>query len=321
MTQKILILGATGFIGRNLVELFQNIPGYSVHAVRFTRPEYPVSDGVTWHKADLRDGCSVAQIFEDCRPDIVLQAAATTSGAKDIVSKPYIHVTDNAIMNSYILKSAFDFSVKHFIFFSCTVMYQSSEHAIRETDFDANLMPFPKYFGAAHTKLYIEKLCEFYSRISETKYTVIRHSNIYGNYDKFDLDRSHFFGATITKVMNANETITVWGSGAEKRDLLHVCDLCHFVFLSVERQKNLFEIFNCGLGKSFSVNEVVEKIIEASGKRLSIQHDITQPSIETDVFLNCDHALHELGWKPKITLEEGIYRTISWWKANYQKLN
>ena len=71
---------------------------------------------MTWHKADLRDGCSVAQIFEDCRPDIVLQAAATTSGAKDIVSKPYIHVTDNAIMNSYILKSAFDFSVKHFIF-------------------------------------------------------------------------------------------------------------------------------------------------------------------------------------------------------------
>ena len=65
-------------------------------------------------------------------------------------------------------------------------------------------------------------MCEFYSNLSKTKYTVIRHSNIYGPYDKFDLEKSHVFGATLTKVMNGKERVTVWGTGREGRDLLYI---------------------------------------------------------------------------------------------------
>ena len=72
-------------------------------------------------------------------------------------------------------------------------------------------------------------MCEFYSQISDTKFTVIRHSNIYGPYDKFDLERSHFIGATISKVMNSSSKISVWGKGKEKRDLLHVNDLTNLI--------------------------------------------------------------------------------------------
>ena len=189
MKKKLLICGATGFIGRNMVEYFAQKDEFEVHAIRFNREEYQVKN-VIWHKVDLRNSDQIEKVIAGI--DIVIQAAATTSGAKDIVTKPYIHVTDNAVMNSYLFRLAFEHKVKHVIFFSCTVMYQSSEKALKESDFDGNNELHPRYFGVGNTKLYIEKMCDFYSRIGETKFTAIRHSNIYGPFDKYDLERSHF---------------------------------------------------------------------------------------------------------------------------------
>ena len=130
MKKKILICGATGFVGRNIAEYYAERGDYEVHAVRFNRPEYHLP-GAIWHKADLRDPQAVERLVQGM--DVIVQAAATTSGAKDIVSRPYIHVTDNAVMNSYLFRSAFEAKVKHIVFFSCTVMYQSSEVALKET--------------------------------------------------------------------------------------------------------------------------------------------------------------------------------------------
>lgn len=313
MKQKLLVCGATGFIGRNMVEYFAKLGEYDVHAVHFSRPEFACK-GVTWHKADLRDPRMVDKLLEGV--DIIVQAAATTSGAKDIVTRPYIHVTDNAVMNSYLFRSAFERKVKHVIFFSCTVMYPSSEKALKESDFDANKPLHPRYFGVGNTKIYIEKMCEFFAGISDTKFTAVRHSNIYGAYDKFDMERSHVFGATITKVMTARNSITVWGTGEEERDLLHVDDLSRFVELAIKKQMQKYRLYNCGLGKAVSIKELVGKIVAASGKKLDITHDLSQPTIKTSLFLDCGLAKQELGWQPQVRLDDGIRRTIDWWRDN-----
>lgn len=313
MKQKMLICGATGFVGRNMVEYFTKLGEYDVHAVRFNRPEFACK-GVTWHKADLRDPATADKLLEGV--DIIVQAAATTSGAKDIVTRPYIHVTDNAVMNSYLFRSAFERKVKHVIFFSCTVMYPSSEKALKESDFDANTPLHPRYFGVGNTKIYVEKMCEFFAGISETKFTAIRHSNIYGAHDKFDLERSHVFGATVTKVMTAQNSITVWGTGEEERDLLHVDDLSRFVELAIKKQPQKYRLYNCGLGKAISIRELVNRMIAASGKKLEIKHDLSQPTIKTSLFLDCGLAKQELGWEPQVQLDDGIPSTIGWWRDN-----
>ena len=81
-----------------------------------------------------------------------------------------------------------------------------------------------------NTKVYVEKMCEFFSRLGKTKHTVLRHSNMYGPHDKYDLEKSHVFGATVTKVMNSTDgKVNVWGTGEEKRDLLYVGDLVDFI--------------------------------------------------------------------------------------------
>lgn len=308
---KVLICGATGFIGRNLTEQFSKRSDYEVHALRFKRAEYPCAN-VIWHQADLRHPEDIARVIKDT--DILIQAAATTSGAKDIVSRPFIHVTDNAIMNSYLLRAAFEHKVKQVVFFSCTVMYPSSEKALKETDFDANNPLHPRYFGVGHTKLYIEKMCEFYAGISATKFTTIRHSNIYGAYDKFDLEHSHVFGATVTKVMTAKEKVIVWGTGMEERDLLYVDDLVKFVELAIKKQPEKYRLYHCGYGQAISIKALVQKIVAHSGKKLVIEHDLSQPTINTSLFLDCSLAKKELGWSPETSLDQGIVKTLAWWK-------
>jgi nucleoside-diphosphate-sugar epimerase len=266
-------------------------------------------------KADLTNPADVERVVAGI--DVIVQAAATTSGSKDITTRPYIHVTDNAVTNSLLFRSAYDHKVKHVVFFSCVVMLQSSDTALDEQAFDANREMHPRYFGAGWTKVYLEKMCEFYSRLGTTKYTAIRHSNIYGPYDKFDLERSHVFGATVTKVMTAKDgKITVWGTGEEERDLLYADDLADFVACAMDRQQAAFGLYNCGYGASIAIKDLVRKIIDASGRPLRIEYDLSQPTIKTALFLDCGKAERDLGWRKKTTLDEGIARTVAWWRQN-----
>ena len=310
--KKILVCGATGFIGKNVTLGLSKNRKFEIHAVRFNRPAYKTSKNVKWHKADLRNSNEVDKVVKDM--DIIIQCAATTSGSKDIVSKPYIHVTDNAIINSFIFRSAYTHQIKHFIFPSCTVMYPSSKKATKENDFTGKIID--KYKGAGETKVYLEKIANFYSMLSKTKFTIIRHSNIYGPHDKYDLDKSHVFGATITKVMKAKDDLEVWGDGSEIRDFLHVDDLVDFIKTAISKQKTQYEIYNCGSGKAITIKQLCNLIVKISKKPLKINFNKDKPTIAFDMFLNCTKAKRELGWEQKIQIESGIKKTITWWTKN-----
>lgn len=313
--KKLLVCGATGFIGRNIAEYFALMDNVEVYGT-YLNSEPPDNKEIKMVRADLTVAVDVDKVIDGM--DIIIQAAATTSGAKDIVSKPYYHVTDNAVMNSLILRAAYAHNVSHVLFFSCTVMYQSSETPVKESDFNADEALYPNYFGVGWTKIYIEKMCEFYSGIGKTKHTVIRHSNIYGPYDKFDLEKSHVFGATMTKVMTAEDggSIVVWGNGEEERDLLYVSDLVDFVDNVIEKQESSFELFNVGCGSSVSVTNLVGKIISCSDKRIEIEHDLTKPTLQTKLCLNIAKAGEIIGWRPKVSFEEGIRKTMDWYESN-----
>lgn len=314
MKKKILVCGSTGFIGRNIAEALAKEGEFEVFGTYFSSPalEHPQ---ITSIHVDLTNAEQVDRVVKD--KDIIIQAAATTSGSKDIVTKPYIHVTDNAVMNSLIFRAAYENLVSRVVFFSCTVMYQSSETPLKEIDFKADEEIHPNYFGVGWTKVYIEKMCEFYSRLGQTKYTVIRHSNIYGPHDKYDLEHSHVFGATMTKVMtNRDGKIVVWGPGTEKRDLLYVGDLVKFVELAIEKQQTNYELVNVGYGQAITIKDLVYKIIECSGKEIAVEYDLFQPHIPTSLSLDISLAKKLFGWQPDTVLQEGIKKTMAWYTAN-----
>ena len=220
-------------------------------------------------------------------------------------------------MNSYLLKYSSENGVKKFIFPSCTVMYQSSNQLVEECHFDANEVLFPSYFGVGNTKLYIEKMCEFFSRVSDLSTIVLRHSNVYGFHDKYDLDKSHFLGATIRKIIDAKneETIIVWGDGKTGRDIIFVEDMVSAVISAMEL-KNKHEIFNVGTGIVWTVNEIVKMLIDISGKKLTVDHDLSKPSINTSLALNSNKFSKATGWKPIISTQKGLELSYNWARKN-----
>ncbi len=304
-------------MGRNIAEYFENIDGYEVYAVGLKRklPNFPDNRFFT---ANLTNRAEVAELFDSHKFDIVIQAAATTSGSKDILERPYLHVTDNAVMNSLILQACYDYDVGHFLFLSCGVMYNPERSPVREEDFYLDEGIFDKYFGVGWTKVYVEKMSKFFAGLGKTKHTVIRHSNTYGPYDKYDLEKSHMFGATITKVMTAEDgdEIVVWGDGSTERDLLYVDDVVDFIHKAIEIQTANYKLYNVGYGESISVKDIVQKIVSTSGKNLSIRHDLEKPSINTKLALVSEKAFKELGWKHKTSIDEGIEKTIRWFSEN-----
>ena len=312
--KKVLVLGSTGFIGRNMAEAFADNPEYEVFGT-YHKSEPWDHPNITFIKADLINPSEVDKVIQGT--DILIQTAATTSGAKDTFNKPYYHVTDNAVMNSLILRAAYFHSVSHFIFFSCTNVYYPTDVPQKEEDLDLNRGMYDRYLGVGWTKIYIEKMCEFFASLGRTKHTVIRHANIYGPHDRYDPERSHVFGASMTKVMKAKDNkVTVWGHGNEQRDMLYMSDCISAVKLAIKKQTNLYELYNIGSGKLFSVNEMVKKIINHSGKKLIIENDLSKPSLDFKLCLDCFKAKKELGWSQKISFDEGIQKTIEWYRKN-----
>lgn len=310
--KRLLICGGSGFIGRNCVEHFAKTGKYKITATYFSENKYEPIDNVEYIRVDLRNEEEVKAIMKD--KDIVVQSAATTTGAKDVIERPYIHVTDNAVMNSWIFREAVLNKIEHLIFFSCTVMYQPRNEPQKESDWSANDEIYKNYFGVGNTKVYLENMCNFYSRLGDTKFTAIRHSNVYGPYDKYDLDKCHVVPAFINKIINSEDILEIWGSGTAKRDIVYIDDLVDMVEKVIDRQEEKYELFNCGAGEAFSINTLANVIMQVNDKELELKYDSTKPDIPTVVVLDCEKAKMKLGWQPKTFIEDGMRKTSDWYK-------
>jgi len=321
-TKKVLVLGASGFVGFSIFEALSKRDDLEVWGTyqrnryqrlnQFHKPKINFNHLIP---ADLTDPKQVLNIMAN-KFDVVIQTAAYSTGAKDAKEKPYTQITPNAVINSWVFQAAFDSNVSQVIFPSCSVMYPSRDEPSKETDVDRNNLAGP-YFGAANMKLYSEAMCQFFAGLGKTKFTVIRPSNIYGPYDRFDPERSHVFGATIRKVLEAQDgKVVVWGQGQEVRDFLYVSDFVRLIEMVIDRQDYAFDIFNVGLGKSVTIRELVEKVISVSGKNLEIVYDPSGPTIGTKISMNIDKVEQKFGWQPEISLNIGIAKTINWYRSN-----
>lgn len=296
---RALVLGQSGFIGKNCVDQL-TMAGYDVPRLS---------------KVDLRLEDNVKRVF-DCEPyDVVIQAAATTTGSKDVMLNPALHVTDNAVMNSWIFREAVIAKAGHVIFPSCTVMYQPMDTKQKESDWDANDEIYGNYFGVGNTKVYLEKMCEFYSRLGDTKFTAIRHSNVYGPHDKYDLDKCHMIPAFIRKAYEAKDTMEIWGSGKAARDVLYIDDLVDFIKLAIEGQEDKYKLYNVGSSKAYAIEKIAKLACNAFSKwDIEFIYNRDKPDIPTTVVLDCSKAEKELGWKPQRKILWGIGATARWYE-------
>jgi nucleoside-diphosphate-sugar epimerase len=116
--------------------------------------------------------------------------------------------------------------------------------------------------------------------------------------------------------MLADDRLEVWGTGEEIRDLLHVDDLMGFVDAALAKQVAPFCLYNCGLSWGVSIESLIKRVMSAAGRQLRLEHNLARPTIPFNLVLDCTKAREELGWSPAIGLDEGIARTVAWWRAH-----
>jgi GDP-L-fucose synthase len=313
--KNVLVAGGTGFVGVNLIERLLAM-GAHVRATVHRKPPILPDPRIEYLACDFLSA-------EDCRKavtdmDFVFMCAANTSGAAVIASTPLVHVTPNIVMNAQILEASYFAKVKKFVFISSNAAYPPSgdRHITEEEMFDGD--PYDVYFGVAWMKRYTEILCRLYSQKLKTAMpaVVVRPSNIYGPYDDFDPVTSHVMAATIRKVVERHDPIKVWGTGDDVRDLIYVDDFIEALILAAEKI-NTYDPVNIGLGKGYSIKELLGMLLEMEGcTELAVEYDTSKPSMIPIRLLDVSKAEKLLGFRANTDVREGMGKTISWYKAN-----
>lgn len=318
MKKRVLVCGASGFIGRNIFEALSHRKDIELLGTCFGDR---FSDDMRLVDIDLTSQQNALDITTDM--DIVIHAAAVTSGMDAVKDNPERYVADNVRMNTNLIEASHLNKVSHFIFLSCTVMYPDSDQPLKE--WDVNLKKIhPSYFPFANLKVFAEDLCRFYCDVGKTIYTVLRPSSVYGPYDKFTLGKSHVLDATIVRVFKSQgENIPIWGTGNATRDFLHIYDLIRLIKTIIDHKQidHLYAEFNVASGRSISIREMAEMIVKISGKNLKVICDPSKASIESKTNLAIDRPLNAFGWRPIIDLETGLKQTIDWYLTNLGEQN
>ena len=322
-TDKVLVTGASGFIGSQLVKTLIEKGYKNIRTTSYGR-DLPVSltgyDFLEHIKGDLRDAEFCEKISKNV--DIVFHLAANTSNALDTKFNPLLHVTPNVEMNVNLMEQSWRNGVKKFMFISSNTVYPDMKDRFCKENLDIHGTPLvPIYKAVGGMKRYGEMLCDFFSNQihNPMQCVIIRPSNAFGPNDKFDFEKCHVTPANIRKVADGLNPIPLWGDGTEVRDLLHVEDMAEGILFVAEKCPR-YDIVNVCYGEGFSVNQVLDWLKEMEGNTNPVEHTNNKAPM-IPVRLLSSEKINNLGWKPKRDLKQALKETMEWYKANKHLYN
>ena len=310
---KILITGGSGLVGQNLTARLIK-EGYTEIRVNLhKRGVRTKHEGVEYTQHDL-------QTYQGCREategvSVVFHAAASTSNAVDTVVDPLAHVTPNVAMNNFLIDASWRNKVQHYIFLSSNTVYPpKGETPVVETDFLFD-EPYPVYFPVGWMKRYAEVQCELYAKYlpEKMKCTVIRPANLFGPHDKYDFNKCHVTPATIRKVADKMNPIPVWGDGSELRDLLYIEDFVEALQVVMEKETEMFQVYNVGSNEVHSVNDVLGLMKHIVDYNAPTEYIQGKPSMIPTRRIDSNKIKENLGWESKTSLEVGLKNAYVWY--------
>lgn len=299
---KIVVAGGTGLAGSSIARAFES---KGDHVIRINRSV-----------VDLLDANSTEKFIFEVKPAMIVDAAAKVGGIGANNSYPVEFLSDNITIQGNLMRAAHKAHVASFVFLGSSCIYpRDCAQPIKEE----YLMTGP--LEATNSAYAIAKIAGIemvnsYRKEYGTKWISLMPTNLYGPRDNFDLASSHVLPAFIRRFVDAAESkadkVTLWGSGAPLREFLHVDDLAKAVVLaSDEYDSNLH--LNVGTGEDISIKELAQKVADAAGYIGEIEWDSSKPDGTLRKVLDVSR-IKELGWRPTITLDEGIASTIAWYK-------
>ena len=304
-SDKIFVAGHRGMVGSALMRRFQT-EGFKNLVTRDRS------------QLDLTEESAVAKFFADERPDIVILAAAKVGGIKANNDYPVEFLWENLRIQNNVIRSAYENGVRKLLFLGSSCIYPKfAPQPIPESALLAG--PLEQTNEAyAIAKIAGIKLCQAYCREYGANFISAMPTNLYGPNDNFDLQTSHVLAALLRKAheakMHSDRELIVWGTGKPRREFLHVDDLASAGLLLLEKYDSP-EIINVGWGEDISIRELAELICDVVGFDGELAWDTTKPDGTPRKLLDVS-KIRGLGWKPRISLRDGIARTYELFRAN-----
>ena len=300
----ILVAGATGLAGSAIVR-------------ELTRLGMPVV-GVSSRDVDLLNRDATFKYLGKLRPDVVIDAAAKVGGINANNTHPVEFLSNNIQIQTNLMDASHAVNVGRFVFLGSNCIYpRNCPQPIKE-DYILTGVLEPTNSAYAIAKLAGIELIKSYRKEFGHKWISVMPINLYGPNDNFDLNSSHVFPALIRKfteaVINDSKSVTVWGTGKPRREFLHVDDLSKAIILCLDKYDSE-EHINIGTGTDLTISELANKIAEISGFKGEIIWDSSQSDGTPRKVLDIQ-KITNLGWKPTITLEQGIKSTVEWYLEN-----
>ena len=271
----------------------------------------------TSSQLDLRDQGATAAFFQRERPDYVLLAAAKVGGIVANQSYPAQFIYDNLMIQANVIHASYLCGVTKLLLLGSSCIYpRLAAQPIREEALlSGPLEPTNEPYAIA--KIAGIKLCQSYNRQYGTRFICAMPTNLYGPNDNFDLASSHVLPALLRKFHEAARdgapSVTVWGSGTPYREFVHVDDVAQASLFLMERYEG-WDPVNVGSGEELSIAELARRVAAVVGFRGEIRFDTSRPDGTPRKL--CDVSkIHQLGWRHRITLDQGLRETYAWYLA------
>ena len=271
---------------------------------------------------DLRDQNKVEKFIETNRPDVLIDAAATVGGIQANNTYPYNFLMDNLQIQNNLINGAFKYGVKKFLFLGSSCIYpKHADQPIQEESLlTGPLEPTNEAYAIA--KIAGLKACQAIRRQYGKDFFSLMPTNLYGEGDNFDPETAHVLPAMIRKFhhgkVNGLASLTLWGSSSPKREFLHVNDFADGIRFCMEHPLEA-DWYNMGSGDELSIKSLAELIRKIVGFEGEIHWDTSKPDGTPRKLLDSS-KINNLGWTPKISLEEGIRQTYAWFLQNEHNL-
>ncbi len=307
VNSRIFVAGHRGLAGSAIVRRLERL-GYSNLILR------------SRNELDLLAKDAVESFFESERPEYVFLAAAKVGGILANSTYPADFLRDNLVVQLNVIDAAWRHGVKKLEFLGSSCIYPkfATQPMREEALLTGELEPTNEWYAIA--KIAGIKLCQAYRAQYGFHAISLMPTNLYGPGDNFDLKSSHVLPALIRKFHEAHleerPDVTVWGSGLPRREFLHVDDLASAaVFLMNEYDQP--DIINVGTGEDVTIGELAQVVSRITGYTGRLTFDASKPDGTPRKLLDISR-LRALGWKPSISLEDGLGSTYEWFLENIE---
>ena len=312
--KNVLVTGGTGLIGRPLVEMLIK-RGAKVTIVSLDDPSRAPS-GSSFVKADLRELSSCVEVCKG--QEIVFQLAGVKGSPAMCAKQPASFFVPTLQFSINMMEAARRTGVERFMFTSSVGVYSPAEVFYEDDVWKTFPSPNDRFAGWA--KRMGELQAEAYKiEYNWDKISIVRPANVYGPFDNFDAANAMVIPSLITRVIDGENPLTVWGDGSAIRDFIYSEDCARGMMLAVE--KGINEPINLGSGNGVSIREVAEAVVNNSPNVTgSIVWDKDKPSGDAKRLMDMSRA-SSYGFSCEVSIDEGIKETISWYIANRTEID